>query len=126
MLPGDRQQLQRVGAPADRGRLGALHQAGSKSGGLDAHVILRRHGKVLLPRRVGTVYASGQLCVPSGHLEGGENILQAAVLETRAPARRRRAGWVPERPVEARRASRRDRVPARVSHDRYLGPVHPL
>lgn len=50
---------------------------------VDAHVIPLRHGKILLLRRAGTVYASGQLCLPSGHLEDGENILQAAVRETR-------------------------------------------
>jgi 8-oxo-dGTP pyrophosphatase MutT (NUDIX family) len=50
---------------------------------VDAHVILRRNGKILLLRRAGNVYASGQLCLPSGHLEEGENILQTAVRETR-------------------------------------------
>ncbi len=50
---------------------------------VDAHVILRRDGKVLLLRRAGNVYASGQLCLPSGHLEEGENILQTAIRETR-------------------------------------------
>jgi 8-oxo-dGTP diphosphatase len=48
----------------------------------DAHVILRRGGRVLLLRRTGDVYASGQLCLPSGHLEEGESIPQAAVRET--------------------------------------------
>lgn len=33
---------------------------------VDAHVVLRRHGKILLLRRAGNVYASGQLCLPSG------------------------------------------------------------
>jgi 8-oxo-dGTP pyrophosphatase MutT (NUDIX family) len=49
---------------------------------VDVHVILRRRGRVLLLRRTGDVYASGQLCLPSGHLELGESILQAAVRET--------------------------------------------
>lgn len=49
---------------------------------IDAHVILRRAGQVLLLRRAGDVYASGQLCLPSGHLERGESIRQAAVRET--------------------------------------------
>jgi 8-oxo-dGTP pyrophosphatase MutT (NUDIX family) len=49
---------------------------------IDAHVILRRAGQVLLLRRAGDVYASGQLCLPSGHLERGESIQQAAVRET--------------------------------------------
>jgi 8-oxo-dGTP pyrophosphatase MutT (NUDIX family) len=49
---------------------------------IDVHVILRRGGRVLLLRRAGDVYASGQLCLPSGHLEHGENVVQAAVRET--------------------------------------------
>jgi 8-oxo-dGTP pyrophosphatase MutT (NUDIX family) len=50
---------------------------------VDVHVILRRAGKVLLLRRAGNVYATGQLCLPSGHLEQGESIVAAAVRETR-------------------------------------------
>ena len=50
---------------------------------VDVHVILRRAGLVLLLRRAGSVFASGQLCLPSGHLERGESIVQAAVRETR-------------------------------------------
>ena len=50
---------------------------------IDVHVILRRAGKILLLRRAGNVYASGQLCLPSGHLEEGENILQAGIRETK-------------------------------------------
>ena len=50
---------------------------------VDVHVILRRGGRVLLLRRAGDTYASGQLCLPSGHLEQGESILAAAVRETR-------------------------------------------
>jgi 8-oxo-dGTP diphosphatase len=50
---------------------------------VDVHVILRRAGKVLLLRRAGNVYASGLLCLPSGHLEDGESVLNAAVRETR-------------------------------------------
>lgn len=49
---------------------------------VDVHVILRRAGRVLLLRRAGDVYASGQLCLPSGHMEQGESICQAAVRET--------------------------------------------
>lgn len=48
---------------------------------IDVHVILRRGGRVLLLRRTGDVYASGQLCLPSGHLEEGESVPQAAVRE---------------------------------------------
>ena len=50
---------------------------------VDVHVILRREGKILLLRRAGNVYATGLLCLPSGHLEDGENILNAAVRETK-------------------------------------------
>src|ERR1700722_7264888 len=49
---------------------------------IDAHVLLWRAGQVLPLRRAGGVYASGQLCLPSGHLERGESIRQAAVRET--------------------------------------------
>ncbi len=49
---------------------------------IDAHIPLWRAGQVLLLRRAGDVYASGQLCLPSGHLERGESIRQAAVRET--------------------------------------------
>jgi 8-oxo-dGTP pyrophosphatase MutT (NUDIX family) len=49
---------------------------------VDVHVILRRSGKVLLLRRAGDTYASGQLCLPSGHMEQGESIVQACVRET--------------------------------------------
>jgi 8-oxo-dGTP diphosphatase len=50
---------------------------------VDVHVILRRRGQILLLRRGGDVYASGQLCLPSGHLERGESVIDAAVRETR-------------------------------------------
>lgn len=48
---------------------------------IDVHVILRRANRVLLLRRTGDVYASGQLCLPSGHLEQGESACQAAARE---------------------------------------------
>ena len=35
---------------------------------VDDHVILRRGGRILLLRRTGDTYASGQLCLPSVHL----------------------------------------------------------
>jgi len=50
---------------------------------VDVHVILRREGQILLLRRAGNVYATGMLCLPSGHLEDGESILSAAVRETK-------------------------------------------
>jgi 8-oxo-dGTP pyrophosphatase MutT (NUDIX family) len=36
---------------------------------------------ILLLERSGTGYADGQLCPPSGHLEDGESVTQAAVRE---------------------------------------------
>jgi 8-oxo-dGTP pyrophosphatase MutT (NUDIX family) len=48
---------------------------------VDVHVILRRGGRILLLRRAGDTYASGQLCL-TGHMEEGESILTAAVRET--------------------------------------------
>jgi 8-oxo-dGTP diphosphatase len=35
---------------------------------VDVHMLLRRDGKILLLRRAGDVWASGQLCLPSVHL----------------------------------------------------------
>jgi 8-oxo-dGTP diphosphatase len=49
---------------------------------VDVHVILRRGGRILLLRRAGDTYASGQLCLPSGHMEEGESTLAAAARET--------------------------------------------
>jgi 8-oxo-dGTP diphosphatase len=71
-----------AGTVAGRGR-GTRVVADRFSSVVDVHVILRRAGLVLLLRRAGAVFASGQLCLPSGHLERGESIVQAAVRETR-------------------------------------------
>jgi 8-oxo-dGTP pyrophosphatase MutT (NUDIX family) len=49
---------------------------------IDVHVILRRGSRILLLRRAGDTYASGQLCLPSGHMEEGESVLAAAARET--------------------------------------------
>jgi len=49
---------------------------------VDVHMLLRRDGKILLLRRAGDTWASGQLCLPSGHVEDGESILQAVIRET--------------------------------------------
>jgi 8-oxo-dGTP diphosphatase len=49
---------------------------------IDVHLLLRRDGKILLLRRGANTYASGQLCLPSGHVEEGENILRAVIRET--------------------------------------------
>jgi 8-oxo-dGTP diphosphatase len=48
---------------------------------VDAHVVLRRDGKILLLRRAPGLYAAGQLCLPSGHHENGENIAETAARE---------------------------------------------
>lgn len=48
---------------------------------VDAHVVLRRGGKILLLRRAPGLYAAGQFCLPSGHHEQGENITQTAARE---------------------------------------------
>lgn len=50
---------------------------------IDAHVLLWRDSRVLLLRRSGKVFASGKLCLPSGHLEKDESIVDTAVRETR-------------------------------------------
>jgi 8-oxo-dGTP diphosphatase len=49
---------------------------------VDVHMLLRRDEKILLLRRAGDTWASGQLCLPSGHVEAGENILRAVIRET--------------------------------------------
>ena len=49
---------------------------------VDVHMLLRRGGKILLLRRAGDTWASGQLCLPSGHVEEGESIRQAVIRET--------------------------------------------
>ncbi|HEY2265353.1 MAG TPA: NUDIX domain-containing protein [Streptosporangiaceae bacterium] len=50
---------------------------------VDVHMIPRREGKILLLHRAGNVYATGMFCLPSGHLEDGENVLNAAVREAK-------------------------------------------
>ncbi|MEU5425881.1 NUDIX domain-containing protein [Streptomyces olivoreticuli] len=49
---------------------------------VDVFMLLQRDdGRVLLVRRTGDTYASGQLCPPSGHLEEGESVLAGAIRE---------------------------------------------
>jgi 8-oxo-dGTP diphosphatase len=45
--------------------------------------ILRDHGQVLLIRRAGTGYRDGQLSLPAGHLDGGEDAVTGLVRELR-------------------------------------------
>ncbi|WP_245679203.1 NUDIX hydrolase [Actinomadura hibisca] len=48
---------------------------------MDALLILIRDGHVLLAQRAGTGYADGRWNLPSGKLEAGETIAQAAIRE---------------------------------------------
>ncbi|TMR89003.1 NUDIX domain-containing protein [Nonomuraea basaltis] len=48
---------------------------------VDVHVILIRGDQLLLARRSGTGYGDGLWHLPSGHLEAGESVTEAAVRE---------------------------------------------
>ncbi|RBQ20720.1 DNA mismatch repair protein MutT [Spongiactinospora rosea] len=50
---------------------------------VDVMMILARDGHILLAQRRGTGYADGWWNLPSGHLEEGETIDQAAIREAR-------------------------------------------
>ncbi|MFD7834694.1 NUDIX domain-containing protein [Streptomyces sp. NPDC059761] len=54
---------------------------------VDVHLVLRRSGEhgpeVLLSRRAGPVYASGLWHLPSGHLDPGEDVVEAVIREAR-------------------------------------------
>ncbi|MFI7637972.1 NUDIX domain-containing protein [Nonomuraea sp. NPDC049400] len=50
---------------------------------VDVHVLLLRDTHVLLGRREGTGYGDGLWHLPSGHLEAGESVTEAAVREAR-------------------------------------------
>jgi 8-oxo-dGTP pyrophosphatase MutT (NUDIX family) len=50
---------------------------------VDVHVILERDGNILLCLRQGTGYRDGWYCLPSGHLDTGETVLDCAVREAR-------------------------------------------
>ncbi|MET9886121.1 phosphotransferase [Streptomyces sp. NPDC006430] len=54
---------------------------------VDVHLVLRRDGEpgpeVLLSRRAGPVYASGLWHLPSGHLDPGEDMVEAVIREAR-------------------------------------------
>ena len=47
------------------------------------HLFLLRGQQVLLLRRRNTGYEDGNYSVPSGHLDGGEQVIQAAIREVR-------------------------------------------
>ena len=49
-------------------------------------VVLERNGKVLLIRRANTGWADGLLTLPSGHVDKGEMVTEAAVKEVKEEA----------------------------------------
>jgi len=51
---------------------------------IDAYMLLERAGRLLMLRRsADAAYAAGLLCPPSGHVEAQEDVLEAAIRETR-------------------------------------------
>ena len=49
---------------------------------VDAYMLLKRDGKLLMLRRSpGAAYAAGLLCPPSGHVDEGETVSDAAIRE---------------------------------------------
>lgn len=50
---------------------------------VDVHVILQRGDQILLCLREGTGYRDGWYCLPSGHLEPGETVVECAIREAR-------------------------------------------
>lgn len=62
----------RPAVPRDRFRLPAA-----------VYALLRDGEQVLMLRRAGTTFRSGQLCLPAGHLEGGEDAVAGLLRELR-------------------------------------------
>jgi ADP-ribose pyrophosphatase YjhB (NUDIX family) len=50
-------------------------------------VILERDNKVFFLRRANTGWADGMLTVPAGHVDKGDNVTEAAIIETKEEAR---------------------------------------
>ncbi|WP_326646559.1 NUDIX domain-containing protein [Streptosporangium sp. NBC_01755] len=48
---------------------------------VDVHMILQRDDHILLCLRQGTGYADGLYCLPSGHLDPGETVIDCAIRE---------------------------------------------
>lgn len=48
---------------------------------VDVHLILRRHGGILMLRRANTGYGDGHLHQPSGHLERNESVVDGVIRE---------------------------------------------
>ena len=49
-------------------------------------VILERDNKVFFLRRANTGWADGMLTVPAGHVDKGDNVTEAAIIETKEEA----------------------------------------
>lgn len=49
-------------------------------------VILEKDGKIFFLRRANTGWADGMLTVPAGHVDKGDNVTEAAIIETKEEA----------------------------------------
>ena len=47
------------------------------------YIIFSKDSKILLHRRANTGYMDGKYSLPSGHLDGGESAVEAAIRETK-------------------------------------------
>ncbi|MCA9833820.1 MAG: NUDIX domain-containing protein [Thermomicrobiales bacterium] len=88
------------------------------------HVLLMRGNKVLLLRRFNTGYEDGNYSVPAGHLDGDEQVIDAAIRETREEA------GVELDPVFSRvagimhRISNDERIDFFVVAEKWAGEIH--
>lgn len=62
------------------------HDKNRHTARLAVFVFLIKEGKTFLLRRANTGWADGMLTVPSGHIEKGETVLEAAVKEVKEEA----------------------------------------
>ena len=51
-----------------------------------AFVLLEKEGKIFMIKRANTGWADGMWTIPSGHMEQGQTVLEAAIKETREEA----------------------------------------